>query len=167
MVAPAFAQYAAPAILLRGEAPAPMQGMAIDFRPFLEFAGSYDAGLRGVAVNSQGNPVNDKSFGAQVTAGVSGTHSWKHIKLGLDYRASARHNPGLSYYDGTDQSLRLGVTDRLSRHATFVLRESAGLYSNNFSAPALGQTVPVDAATAYIPTNEVFDNRTIYLSTQA
>ena len=72
MVAPAFAQYAGPAILLRGEAPAPMQGMTIDFRPFVEFTGSYDAGLRGVQVVSQGNPVNDKSFGADLTAGVSG-----------------------------------------------------------------------------------------------
>ena len=126
IVAPAFAQYAGPAILLRGEAPAPMQGSAIDFRPFIEFSGSYDAGLSGVAVTSQGNPIDDKAFGVEVTGGVSGTHSWKHVKLGLDYRASVRHHPSFSFYDGSDQSLGLGLTDRLSRHATFTLRLAFG-----------------------------------------
>src|SRR5450432_2596630 len=166
-IAPAFAQYAGPAILLRGEGPAPMQGAAIDFRPFFELTGTYDAGLRGVAVNSQGNPVNDKAFGVQATGGISGKHSWKHISLGLDYRASVRHNPSMSYYDGTDQTLALSLTDRLSRHSTFSLRESAGMYSNNFSSLGLSQAVPFDPASAFIPRNDFFDNRTIYLSTQA
>jgi hypothetical protein len=166
-ISPAFAQYAGPAILLRGEAPGAMQGAAIDFRPFLELTGSYDAGLSGVTVNSQGNPVNDKAFGMQVTGGVSGTHSWKHISLGLDYRASVRHNPSISFYDGTDQTLSLGLTDRLSRHTTFTLRESAGLFSNNFSSLGLSQAVPFDPAAANIPRNDFFDNRTMYLSTQA
>jgi hypothetical protein len=166
-ITPAFAQYAGPAILLRGEAPAPMQGAAIDFRPFLELTGTYDAGLRGVAVNSQGNPVNDKGFGVQAAGGISGTHLWKHVKLGLDYRASIRHNPSISYYDGTDQSLALSLTDRLSRHTTFSLRESAGIYTNNFGSPAFSQAVPFDPSSAYIPRNDFFDNRTLYVSTQA
>lgn len=144
-----------------------MQGAPIDFRPFLEITGSYDVGLSGVAVNSQGNPVNDKGFGVQATGGVSGTHSWKHVSLGLDYRGSIRHHPAISFYDGTDQSLSLGLTDRLSRHTNFSLRESAGIFSNNFNVPALSQAVPFDPATANIPRNDFFDNRTLYLSTQA
>jgi hypothetical protein len=144
-----------------------MQGGAIDFRPFLEITGSYDSGLSGVSVNSQGNPVNDKSFGVQAAGGVSGTHLWKHVRLGLDFRASVRHNPSISYYDGTDQSLALGVIDRLSRHTTFSLRENAGLSSNNFAQPVSSQAVPFDTASAYIPRNDFFDNRTIYLSSQA
>jgi hypothetical protein len=144
-----------------------MQGAAIDFRPFLEVTGSYDAGLNGVAVNSQGNPVNDKSFGVVATGGISGRHSWKHISLGLDYRAAIRHNPSVTFYDGTDQTLGLGLTDRLSRHITFRLRESAGIFSNNFNSPALSQAVPFDPASAFIPSNDFFDNRTIYVSTQA
>jgi hypothetical protein len=166
-MAPAFAQYAGPAILLRGEAPAAMQGAPIDFRPFLELTGSYDAGLNGVAVNSQGNPVDDKGFGVQATGGVSGTHSWKHVSLGLDYRASIRHNPSIPFYDGTDQILNLGLNYRLSRHTAFSLRESAGIFSNNYSVPSLSQAVPFDPAGAFIPRNDFFDNRTIYLSTQA
>jgi hypothetical protein len=144
-----------------------MQGAAIDFRPFLEVTGSYDAGLRGVAVNSQGNPVDDKGFGVEAAGGVSGRHSWKHVSLGLDYRASIRHNPSVAYYDGTDQSLALGLTDRLSRHTTFSLRETAGIYTHNFNLPALNQAVPFDPAAAFIPRNDFFDNRTMYVSTQA
>jgi hypothetical protein len=165
--APALAQYGGPAILLRGEAPAPMQGGVIDFRPFLDIMGIYDAGLNGVSVNSQGNPVNDKGLGVQVAGGISGTHSWKHIRLGLDYRASIRHYPNISFYDGTDQTLGLSLTDRLSRHTTFSLRESAGIFSNNFSSLGFSEAVPFDPAAAFIPRNDFFDNRTIYLSTQA
>ena len=165
--APALAQYGGPAILLRGEAPAPMQGGVVDFRPFLDILGTYDAGLTGVAVNSQGNPANDKGFGVQAAGGISGTHSWKHIRLGLDYRASIRHNPSISFYDGTDQTLGLSLSDRLSRHTTFSLRESAGIFSNNFGSLGFSEAVPFDPAAAFIPRNEFFDNRTIYLSTQA
>ena len=168
MAAPAFAQYAGPAILLRGEAPAAMQGSAIDFRPFISFGAGYTAGLSGVSVDPQGNTINDSSSTLTVTAGVSGNHAWKHLSLGLNYTIGLSHNPGYSYYDGSNQTLSLGITDRLSRHATLVVRESAGISSNNFfSQPVLNAAVPFDPSTTYIPRNDFFDNRTIYLSTQA
>jgi hypothetical protein len=165
--APGLAQYAGPAILLRGEAPAPMQGAAIDFRPFFALSAGYTSGLSGVSVDPAGNAINDSSLDMQVSGGVSGNHAWKHVKLGLDYRASLRHNPKYSYYDGSDQSLNLGITDRLTRHTTLSLRESAGLMSNNFGLPTLNPAVPFDPSTAYIPTNDFYDNRTFYVSTQA
>lgn len=165
--APALAQYAGPAILLRGEAPAPMQGNVIDFRPYFDLNVGYGAGLGGVSVDAQGNAVNDASLNLGVGVGVSGNHSWKHIKLGLDYRGAFRHNTKLSYYDGTDQTLGLGLTNQLTRHVALKLRESAGLMSNNFSAPTLNAAVPFDPSTAYIPRNDFYDNRTIYLTTQA
>jgi hypothetical protein len=165
--APALAQYAGPAILLRGEAPATMQGAELDFRPFLSISGGYTSGLSGVSVNPNGNTVNDSSSEIQVRGGVSGNHAWKRVKLGLDYHGSVRHDPKYSYFDATDQSLSLGITDRLTRHATLTLRENAGLMSNNFSTLALNPALPFDPATAYIPTSDFYDNRTIYLSTQA
>ncbi|HXB74888.1 MAG TPA: hypothetical protein VNY05_42045 [Candidatus Acidoferrales bacterium] len=164
---PAWAQYAGPAILLRGEAPAPMQGAAIDFRPFFAFSVGYVAGLSGVSVNPAGNTINDASLELEVSGGVSGNHAWKHLKLGLDYHGSLRHSPKFSFYDGTDQSLKLGITDRITRHATLTLRQSAGLMSNNFSQLSLNPAVPFDPSSAYIPTSDFYDNRTIYVSTQA
>lgn len=164
---PIFAQYAGPAILSRGEAPAAMASPQIDFRPFVEFAGVYDTGLSGVAVNSQGQLGNEASPGLEVTGGISGVHSWRHTKLGLDYRGSVRRYTQATSYDSTDQSLMLGIVQRFSRHVSLTLSEDAGLFSRNFGLPGLSQTVPFDPSTTYAPTTDFFDNRTEYLSTQA
>jgi hypothetical protein len=123
---PIFAQYAGPAILSRGEAPAAMASPQIDFRPFVEFAGVYDTGLSGVAVNSQGQLGNEASEGLEVTAGISGVHSWRHTKIGLDYRGSVRRYTQATSYDSTDQSLMLGIVQQFSRHVALTLNESAG-----------------------------------------
>src|SRR5665811_281979 len=101
---PVFAQYAGPAILARGEAPAAMAAPQIDFRPYVDITGAYDTGLSGVAVNAQGQLGNEASYGLEVTAGISGTHSWRHTKIGLDYRASFRRFLHNTSYDSTDQS---------------------------------------------------------------
>jgi hypothetical protein len=103
----------------------------------------------------------------ELSGGVSGVHSWKHTMVGLDYRGSFRHYSQKTFYDGTDQSLMLGVTQELSKHATLALRESAGLFSRDYGLLGLPQTVPFDPSSSYIPTTDFFDNRTIYASTQA
>jgi hypothetical protein len=139
----------------------------IDFRPFLEINAGYDSGLNGVSVDPNGNSANASSLAIDATAGVSGFHSWKHTTLGLDYRASFRHYGRQSFYDGTDQLLLLSLTHMITRHVMFSFREDAGLYSQNYAAPSLQQTVPFDPATAYVPTADFFDNRTMYFSTQA
>lgn len=167
MATPLFAQYAGPAVLTRGEAPAAMSAPKIDFRPYLNIYGTYDTGLSGVAINSQGQLPNDSGYGVEVSAGVSGFHSWKHTTLGLNYSLSLHHTTTNSYYDGIDQSLMLGITHRLTRHASLSVRENAGFYGRNYGTPMLPQTVPFDPQTTYAPTNDFFDNRTIYLSTQA
>jgi hypothetical protein len=164
---PAFAQYAGPAILLRGEAPAAMQGSSIDFRPFLSLGAGYTSGLSGVSVDPAGNTVNDSSATMTVSGGVSGNHAWKHLNLGLNYNGSLSHNPGHSYYDGSNQTLSLGITDRIARHMTLNLRQSAGVTSNNFGQPVLNPAVPFDPSTAYLPRHDFFNNRTVYVSTQA
>jgi len=139
----------------------------IDFRPFVEFDWVYDTGLTGVGVNSQGQLGNQASNGLEFIGGISGVHSWKHTKIGLDYRGSIRHYTQSTYYDSTDQSLMLGIVHQFSRHATLTLSESAGMFSRNFGLPGLPQTVPFDPSTTNVPTTDFFDNRTIYLSTQA
>jgi hypothetical protein len=164
---PVFAQYAGPAILSRGEAPAAMDSLQIDFRPFVELAGVYDTGLSGVAVNSQGQLGNEASEGLEVAFGVSGVHKWRHTKVGLDYRGSIRRYAHSTSFDSTDQYLMLGIVHQLSRHAAVTLNESAGLFSRNSGIPGLAQSVPFDPSTTYAPTTDFFDNRTEYLSTQA
>ena len=164
---PAGAQYAGPAILSRGEAPVAMATQQIHFRPFLEITGIYDTGLAAVTVNSQGGLANQSSYGVAVAWGISGTHSWRHTKVGLDYRGSINHYAQSSGYDSLDQSLLMSVTQQLSRHATFSMRASAGIFTRDFGLNGLPQTVPFDPTTANIPTTDFFDNRTMYVTSSA
>ena len=91
MASPLLAQYGGPAILARGQSPAAMETVQIDFRPFVSLSGIYATGLNGVSVDANGAPVNDASFGVMIGYGVSGMHSWKHTRLGLNYSGSFSH----------------------------------------------------------------------------
>ncbi len=168
---PLFAQYAGPAILARGEAPAAMSGPAISFRPSVQFSGVYDTGLAGPRLTDSGDLATEAAFGGRVTVGVSGTHGWKRSQLGLSYRGSYT-NYGKQYVVGLknysyDQSFLLGLTHRVSRHTSLSIRQSMGLFTRDFGLAGLAQTVPFDPAESYIPTTDFFDNRTMYLTTQA
>jgi hypothetical protein len=166
--APLWAQYAGPAILSRGEAPNAVRSAPVSFRPFVEITGVYDTGLAGVGVvDAQGNLGNAAAEGVEITGGVSGSHRWRRTSIGLDYQGSFRHYTEQTYFDGGDQALNLGLTHQVSRRASFSLRESAGMYSRNFGLIGLQQAVPFDPSTAYIPATDYFDNRTLYLSSQA
>lgn len=166
-VSPLFAQYGGPAILARGQAPGAMAASQIDFRPYVSVTGTYDTGLNGVSVDANGALVNDASYGVMIGFGVSGLHSWKHTKIGLDYSGSFSHY-AKSFYDGINsQSLQLSIAHQLSRHAVVTLNNSAVLYGSNRATPTLPQTIEFDPSTTYLPTNDFFDNRTISVSTQA
>jgi hypothetical protein len=167
LAVPAFAQYAGPAILSRGEAPTAMAADQIDFRPYLTITGVYDTGLAGVSVNSQGEIGNASSYGLEFGGGISGVHSWKHTKIGLDYHGDVRHYFTTTYYDNSDQTLLLGITHQFTRHVTLVLNEGAGIFSLDYGALGLPASIPFDPSTLSIPVTDFFDNRTVYASTQA
>jgi hypothetical protein len=164
---PAMAQYAGPAILSRGEAPAAMSAPEVQFRPFLELTGVYDTGLAGVVVNDQGSLANESSYGMRLGWGVSGAHSWRRTKLGISYGGSVSHYASSQGYDSIDQSLLLGLTHQISRHIILTLSESAGTFSRDMGMRGLQQSVPFDPSTTYTPATDYFDNRTYYLSSQA
>jgi hypothetical protein len=159
-------QYGGPAILSRGGTSTlrvPTENIRI--RPFLTVNGNYDTGITPVTVSSQGKIPNDSSLGVEVAAGLFGYHRWKSATLGVDYRGSYREYTKNSYYNGTDQSLSLMYTKQAARHLTYTLRESAGLFSRNFYSP--GPYNLIDATFSNTPTTDIFDGRTIYLSTMA
>src|SRR5436305_1753420 len=74
----ALAQYAGPALLTRGEAPASAAQPTIEFRPFVEVTGIYDTGLAAFTVTDTGALANTSSAGERVAFGISGTHRWAH-----------------------------------------------------------------------------------------
>ena len=102
-----------------------------------------------------------------MAGGVSGSHSWRHTKIGLDYHGSLYHYFKQTYYDSSNHSLLLDVTHQFSRHVSLTLRETAGTFSQDFGLLGLPQAVSYDPAQSYVPTTDFFDNRTIYFSTQA
>jgi hypothetical protein len=166
-VLPAFGQYAGPAILSRGDAPAAMEAPQIKFQPFLSVSASYTTGLSGVTVNAQGNLANASGYGTTIAGGISGSHSWRHTHIGLDYHASYAFYPNDTSYNSFSQALGLGISHQVTRHIKFSLRESLGWFS--FSNPNVGltQTVPFDPSQSAIPASDFYYTRTIYATTQA
>src|SRR4051812_48901238 len=161
IASPLFAQYGGPAILARGQAPGAMEPTQIDFRPFVSFSGVYESGLNGVAVDERGVPVNDDSFGVSLTFGVSGSHAWKHTRLGLSYSGGLSHYKR-SFYDGVNsQNFQLSVTHQFSRHSALNFNNSVVFYGSNHVTPTLPPALDFDPATANIPTNDFFDTRTL------
>lgn len=166
---PAFAQYAGPAILSRGDAPAAMASPQVDFRPFADISGTYTTGLSGLVAGSQGTTTlgNASSGGIQVSFGVSGTHSWKHTKLGLDYGGSLSRYTNNTYGGYLNQSFLLSLSHQFTPHVTFSLRNSASIASQPFASPVLPQAVTFDPTAVYNPPTDFYNNRTISLNSQA
>jgi hypothetical protein len=166
---PAFAQYAGPAILSRGEAPAAMAAPTVDFSFSVALMGTYTDGLAGVsAPNAQGQLADQSSYGGGVSLGVSGAHSWKHTHLGLNYSGNFSDYAQASYFAGFSQGLSLALSHQFSRHIEFSLAESAGIFTQFPPATvSLNSSIPFDPSQSYIPTTDFYDNRTIYSTTQA
>ena len=143
-----------------------MSAPQIDFRPFVNFAGTYTTGLSGL--DSQGTTLgNVSSMGMLLSFGVSGTHSWKHTKVGVDYFGSISRYTNATYGSYDNQFLLLSVIHQFTPHASFSLRNNTSIASQPFTSPSLPQTVTFDPASTYNPTTDFYDNRTIFLNTQA
>ncbi len=167
MALSAYGQTPPPSILSRGEAPAGMVAPKVEFRPFVNFGAGYDTGITGVGVTSEGSIPNVHSSREQLGWGVSGTHDWRHTKLGLNYAGGLNHYNGASSFDSIVQSLSLGLTRELSPHASFTWNQSAGVFDRITGFEGLRQTVPFDPLTTFVPTTDFYNNRTMYLDTQA
>ena len=163
---PVFGQYAGPAILSRGEAPAALAGTTLDFRPYIEFTSVYSTGLAGVVVANTGGVADNTGYGVSITGGISGIHRWRHTKLALDYRGAVYFYHPADTYDNGDQSLLISLTHQFTRHTLISLRQTAGMFSRDNGLPAVSEAVPFDPTTSYIPNTDFFDNRTIYLASQ-
>jgi hypothetical protein len=164
---PLFGQYAGPAILSRGEAPAALSGAQLDFRPYVDLTSTYSTGLAGVTVNSAGQLATQTGYGITLSGGISGIHRWRHTKVALDYRGSLYYFKPEAAYNNGNQSLMVGITHQFTRHTLLSLRETAGIFSLDTGLPAVTAAAPFDPTTSYIPNTDFFDNRTIYLTSQA
>jgi hypothetical protein len=160
------ASYGGPSILSRGMSPSVSARHAnIEFRPRIGVGANCDNGLTAVSVDSNGKLPNVFSCGVDANAGVDGYHSWRRTRLGVDYSINYRHYARNSFYDGVDQLLGVGLSHQISKHLTFSLRESAGMYSRNyfgFSGAGI-----YDPAFLQQPAANLFDSPLVFASTAA
>jgi hypothetical protein len=157
------AEYPGPTILSRGLGTVLQGGGELmRLRPFLSLTGVYEAGLTPVSVDSAGNIPDQAAYGGRAEFGVNGYHNWRYTLLGIDYRGDARHYNRRTYYDGSDHSLSLGVTHQISRQWAFTLRQAAGTSSSDYGGYS-GYAF-FEPSFANVPTNELFNARTNYLS---
>lgn len=148
-----------------------MTASQVDFRPFLNFAGVYTEGLSALLPNGQqGTTLGDlSSGGATLTFGVSGLHRWQHTSVGLDYSGSFSHyfNYYIPYGNLQNHTLMMSFSHQFTPHATLTLRENANVSSQPLASPTLPEAAGYDPASAYNPTTDFYNNRTIFLTTAA
>jgi hypothetical protein len=154
-------EYGGPAMLSRGIGPGRRSAdELVRMRFYAQINGIYDNGLTAVSTNSNGALQSTDEYGVQGAVGVYGYHQWQHTLLGLNYHGDYNHYTNNTYYDGTDQSLSLGLTHQLSRHLELTMRQLVGTSSRPlFSYYSAGFT---DSSVEGIPVNELYDGRTSY-----
>lgn len=171
IAAPVWAQlggYSGPAVLSRPGGPSNQRPAALAFRPYLAVQGLYESGLTPVSVTSEGKLPNNESFGMNVTLGAYLYHYWKRTMVGLDYRGGYYHYTRNSFYNGTNQTASLLIQHQASSRISLSSNTSAGTYSRAFGADLGGfygfQASSVVQEPGQSAVNELFDNRTYFLS---
>lgn len=157
-----------PGILSRSFTTSPLGEGNIKFQPFLAVSGLYDSGLTSVSTTVAGQIVNAASYGVDAGFGITGRRIGKKDTLEIVFRGDAyRYTPNSSY-DGGNYLLNLIYQHYFSKHILLALTENASLYSNNYSVLNSATDLSVANAQAAVnPNTQLFDNRTIALSTGA
>ena len=159
-------EYGGPSVLSRGLSPSVLSRNAtVSFRPYITLNGICDTGLTGARIDANGHLSDTTACGAEVNAGIYGSHQWRQTVLGLQYVGNYRHYPNASYYDGIDQSANLELTHRFSKRVVFSLHEIGGVFGRNYQTGGVPNVV--DSNSLFAPTAELFDNRVEYVSTSA
>ena len=148
--------YGGPSLAGRGFSPGIVP--QIDLTPFVEISGTYGSGLNGIAIDPQGVTKTAAAAGVQYAIGLSGARAWRHTSLSLNYAASTTRYFTSAAYNNSTQSLSLGFTRVLSRHATLSVREAASIYSRSFTQPTV--------SSGYLPTLDIYGQRASMFSTQ-
>jgi hypothetical protein len=140
-------------------------GKLLDYRIYGEVMGIYDSSLIPVATNQAGNLIrNGGSYGVEAGFGVTGSKTWRHDKLAVDYHGSYRHYANHSYFDGIDEFVNMTYAHAFSRRITLQVRGTAG--TNSVTNGGLTY-LPLQNTDLYsVPTNELFDNRTDFLQSR-
>jgi hypothetical protein len=155
-------QYQGPEILSRNQTDIGQRGGALlNFRPYADLSYVFDDGLTPVSVTSTNN-LNTPGPASGINAGfgVIGSKRWHFDQLNLEYRGGYTYYTPATYFNGTSQYLGLDYTHIYSPHLSINLRENAGVTPYSYGDIASVQLKNTDLIG--VPTNELFDNQTIF-----
>ncbi|MBM3728338.1 MAG: hypothetical protein FJW40_23300 [Acidobacteria bacterium] len=161
----AWAQFGGPAVLGRhGSGVGNRGGEQINFRPYAQFAYSYDSGLSGIAVGSDGAPLFSHLNGIELSAGVFGVKTWRRTSVGADVKLGYRHYNQSNFFNGSDQFLQLQVRHQATRRSLITFVPMAGS-----SSRAIGGLLNTSGLVSEgdLPLNEVLDIRATFASVNA
>lgn len=163
-LAQAQGDYLGPSIMTRGAAGVGTRGgETVDLRFFANLNAVYDSGLVPISVGPTGQLTDPGGlYGVEAQIGAYGTHAWKTATLGLDYRGSFRHYDQQSYFDGSDQQLKLGYSYQKSRRLLLDFQGLAATYSQGFAG--ISTITGTEFVGGVNPnTGILFDNRSSFL----
>ncbi len=117
-------QYGGPSILSRGGVPSVLRGGDLArIVPFVSATADYNSDIGPFTLGSNGRPIYDAGYGVIGTVGVTGSHSWEHSILDLDYRGTYRDYTDFPEERGLDNSLDLAFTHQLSSRVSVTISE--------------------------------------------
>jgi hypothetical protein len=135
--------------------------------PFVSAGVSYDTGLGGSTVGSDGKLPNISSGGFYVSGGVTGVHRWRRDTLGIAYSTGYNQSFRFDQVNGINTSLTLGWTHEFTRRTVSSVAVSASMGNQAFGMPGsvgLGGLSYLadgynDPNLNYGPNNELVDSR--------
>lgn len=138
-------------------------GQQVDLRFWGGVTGVYSTNLQPLTTDAQGNLIRAPNlFGMSANFGAYGGHHWEHAQLGLSYTGNYIYYPQNRSYDGTNQSLTLGLTVQYSSRIVFDFRVSGAVLSN-----ATGAVADAAATNGNFNGTQLFDSRASYANVNA
>ena len=160
--------YWRPVVVARGAIPymGNEQG-APRLRFYTHVDGYYGSSLSNAStdlVTKKEETQNDPTEAVEFGIGASGYHRWERSTVAVDYHSSFRRYSRNRPDEGGDHLLSLGLRRELTPRWKLSLAESAGRFSRQFLYNPFSA---LDPALTGVPRNDVFDDRTDFLSTVA
>lgn len=141
-------------------------GKQVRLRGFVSVRGVYDTGLTIAGVDENGQVPNVAAGGVETQFGGYGAKTWRKTRLSVDYQGGYRAYTQQTFFSGIDQFLSVGVTHQLGRRWTLQTSNVGGYTTRGFGIGFGFTPIQIaDSVTDGIPSDDIFDNRTFFLST--
>ena len=126
---------------------------------FAGVQGSYDNGLTGLSLNSNGQLTSGASLGVDGYAGVFGSKRVRRGSFGINYVGHYRHYTQQGNFNGADQNLSIFTNRQLTKRSTLSFNASGGTTNRPFGMPLFGTNIDPSGGAIFAPNGELFDNR--------